>query len=69
MKFLNILQKKQLQSELWNLSQQEYYNEKKGLPKHMIKQIKKMKIGKVHKACSICHSDFVKGKKIFLFFL
>ena len=53
-----------LQIELWNLSQQEYYNEKKGLPKHCLTQIKKMKVGKVNKACSICHGDFIKDEKI-----
>ncbi|CAK73555.1 unnamed protein product (macronuclear) [Paramecium tetraurelia] len=51
----------QLQQQLWENNLNKVFHKSNGVPKNFMDKIKRMKMGKSNKKCSICCNEFQKG--------
>ncbi|CAD8082707.1 unnamed protein product [Paramecium sonneborni] len=54
----------QLQQQIWENNMNKVYHKSNGVPKNYMEQIKRMKMGKSHKNCSVCCHEFHKDESI-----
>ncbi|CAD8214172.1 unnamed protein product [Paramecium pentaurelia] len=54
----------QLQQQLWENNLNKVYHKSNGVPKNFMEKIKRMKMGKSNKKCSICCNEFHKDESI-----
>ncbi|CAD8085156.1 unnamed protein product [Paramecium sonneborni] len=54
----------QLQQQIWDNNMNKVFQKCNGVPKNYLEKIKRMKMGKSNKKCSICFNEFQKDELI-----